>query len=354
MKLFISKIHYKKDLKVNERAVYYLLKIPGLFYNAASNIRNFLYDKKIFPSYRSKSYVVSVGNLTTGGVGKTPFTIDVAKYFLSKNKKVAIISRGYGAKLSNNEPNLISDGINIQFKASIAGDEPVMIAKNCPGAIVVTCKSRIKAEKYLAQNYKPDVIILDDAFQHRKIRRDLDILLVDAKNKFGNGNVLPAGPLREDMKSAKRANKIVVVNKEYDSEKSLKFCDYLKKTFNKEVYLCKMVPERIYEINSSQELPLGSRIMAFSAIGQPSGFYDFLKRDYKLIAVLEFDDHHIYDKQDVAKIIEYAQKENIEHIVTTEKDMVKLLDVIEDIEFPVKFYTLKLQSYMDIKDILSE
>lgn len=354
MKLFISKIHYKKDLNINEKIVYYLLKCPSLFYGAVSNIRNFLYDTKILPSYRSKSYVISVGNLTTGGVGKTPFTIEVAKFFLSKNKKVAIISRGYGAKLSNNEPNLISDGTNIQFKASIAGDEPVMMAKNCPGAIIVTCKSRIKAEKYLAQNYKPDIIILDDAFQHRKIKRDLDILLVDAKNKFGNANVLPAGPLREELKSVKRADKIVVVNKEYNAEKSLKFCDYLKKTFNKAVYLCKMVPEKIYDINTNQELPLGSRIMAFSAIGQPSGFYDFLKQDYKLIAVLEFDDHHIYDKQDVAKIIEYAQKENIEHIVTTEKDAVKLIEVTEDIEFPVKFYTLKLKSYMDIKDILGE
>ena len=354
MKLFISKIHYKKDLNITERAVFYLLKIPSFFYNIIVNTRNFLYDKNIIPSVGSKAYIVSVGNITTGGVGKTPFTLEVAKYFLEKNKKVAIVSRGYGSKLSNAEPTLISDGSGAQFKASVAGDEPVMMANNCKGAIVVTCKSRIKAEQFLMEKYSPDVIILDDAFQHRKIKRDLDILLVDAKNKFGNANVLPAGPLRENLKSIKRAHKIVIVNKGFDTEKALKFCDYAKNTFKKDVYLCKMVSDKIYELKSNQELPKGSKIMAFSAIGQPSGFYDFLKKDYKLIAVLEFEDHHIYDRQDVAKIIEYAQHDNVEYIVTTEKDAVKLNDVIEDIELPIKFFALKLKSYMDIKEIIGE
>lgn len=354
MKLFISKIHYKKDLNIYEKAAFYSLKVFSFFYNAISNTRNFLYDKKILPSYGSKAYIVSVGNITTGGVGKTPFTLETAKFFLSKNKKVAIISRGYGAKLSNAEPNLISDGSGSQFQASVAGDEPVMMANNCKGAIVVTCRSRIKAEKFLMEKYNPDVIILDDAFQHRKIKRDLDILLVDAKNKFGNANVLPAGPLREDLKSIKRAHKIVIVNKGYDTEKALKFCDYAKNTFKKDVYLCKMVPEGIYDIKTNEQLPQGSKIMAFSAIGQPSGFYDFLKQDYKLSAILEFEDHHIYDRQDIAKIIEYAQHDNIEYVVTTEKDAVKLKDIIEDIELPISFFTLKLKSYMDIKEILGE
>ena len=354
MKLFISRIHYKKDLKLLERVVYSLLKFFSLFYNAVASFRNKLYDKKVLPSYGSGAYVVSVGNLTTGGVGKTPFTIEAAKYFLSKNKKVAIISRGYGSKLSNNEPNLISDGSGSQFMASIAGDEPVMLSNNCKGAYVVTCKSRIKAEKYLMEKFKPEVIILDDAFQHRKIKRDLDIVLVDAKNKFGNGNVLPAGPLREDLNSIKRADKIVVVNKGYNTEKTLKFCDFLKKKFQKDIYLCKMVPDGIYNINTQERLPKGSKIMAFSAIGQPSSFYDFLKIDYNLFAVLEFEDHHIYDRNDVAKIIEYAQEQNIDSIVTTEKDAVKLIDVIQDIEMPINFYVLRLKSYMDVKEVFSE
>lgn len=354
MKLFISKIHYKKNLFFYERILVFFLKIFSVFYNVTTEIRNKLYDKKILPSYSSGAFVVSVGNLTTGGVGKTPFTIEAANYFLSKNKKVAIISKGYGAKLANDEPNLISDGSGPQFQASIAGDEPVMISNNCKGAYVVTCKSRIKAEKFLMRTYSPDVIILDDAFQHRKIKRDLDIVLVDAKNKFGNGNVLPAGPLREDLRSIKRADKVVVVNKGYNTEKTLKFCDFLKNRFNKDIYLCKMMPDKVYGLNTQKELQKGSRIMAFSAIGQPSDFYDFLKNSYKLVAVLEFEDHHIYDRSDVSKIIEYAQEENIDCIVTTEKDAVKLIDVIQDVEMPINFYVLKLKSCMDIKEVFGE
>lgn len=352
MKLFISKLHYKKNLKIHERLALYGLKFLSVFYNAAVNLRNKLYDKKIIRAYGSKSFVISIGNITTGGVGKTPFTLEAAKYFLSLNKKVAIISRGYGAKLSNNEPNLISDGSGAMFKASIAGDEPVWLSDNCKGAYVVTCKSRIKAEKFLNEKYQPDVIILDDAFQHRKMKRDLDIVLVDAKNKFGNANVLPAGPLRENLSSMQRADKVVVVNKSFESEKALKFCDYIKDRFKKDTYLCKIVPDCLYNIFTGEQLMSGAKIMAFSAIGQPSGFYEFLKQDYKLIAVLEFEDHHIYDKSDVSKIIEFAQEENVEYIVTTEKDAVKLIDIIEDLEMPVKFFALKLKAYVDIKEVL--
>ena len=352
MKLFISKLHYKKNLNFYEKLALISLKGLSIFYSAVVNVRNKMYDKKLLRAYGSKSYVVAIGNITTGGVGKTPFTLEAAKHFLSLNKKVAIISRGYGSKLSNNEPTLISDGSGALFKASIAGDEPVWLAENCKGAYVVTCKSRIKAEKFLQEKYQPDVIILDDAFQHRKMKRDLDIVLVDAKNKFGNACVLPAGPLRESLQSMNRAHKVVVVNKSFEDEKALKFCDYLKERYKKDTYLCKIIPDCAYNITTGEILPQNSKVMAFSAIGQPVGFYDFLKKDYNLLAVLEFEDHHMYDKMDVAKIIEYAQEENIEHIVTTEKDAVKIIDIIKDVDMPVKFYALKLKAYMDTKEVL--
>lgn len=354
MKLFISKLHYKEELNTYEKTVFTILKFFEFFYGTAVKIRNSLYDKKILRSYGSKAFVISIGNVTTGGVGKTPVTLEAAKYFLSLNKKVAIISRGYGAKLSNKKPNLISDGSGSVFKASIAGDEPVWLSDNAKGAYVVTCANRLRAEKFLAEKYCPDVIILDDAFQHRKMRRDLDIVLVDAKNKFGNKHVLPAGPLREELSSLNRAEKIVVVNKGFESQQALKFCDKLKKKYDKDTYLCQIVPDYAYNIITGETLPKESKIMAFSAIGQPSGFYEFLKQDYKLSAVLEFEDHHSYDKSDISKIIEFAQEENIEYVITTEKDAVKLVDLIDDVEIPVKFFALKLRAYMDIKEIFGE
>ncbi len=354
MKLFISKLHYKKNLTAYEKVIISLLKVLSFFYGSIVNIRNSMYDKKIIKSHGSKAFIVSIGNITTGGVGKTPITLEAAKYFLAMNKKVAIVSRGYGSKLSGNKPNLISDGSGPLFSASVAGDEPYWLSENCKGAYVVTSKSRLRAEKYLAQTYAPDVIILDDAFQHRKIKRDIDILLIDSKNKFGNKYLLPAGPLRENIQSINRADKIIVVNKSYETDKALMFCDNLKKKFSKSTYLCKMVPENIYNIKNKEILPYDTRIMAFSAIGQPSGFFDFLKKDYKLVAVLEFEDHHRYDKSDISKIIEFAQEENIEHVVTTEKDAVKLIDLVKDVDIPIKIYSLKLKAYLDIKEVLGE
>ena len=351
MKLFISQLHYKKNLSILEKVIVQALRVLSLPYTLTVSIRNAMYDKKLLPSYGSKSFVISIGNITTGGVGKTPFTLEIAKYYLSLNKKVAIISRGYGAKLSNKKPNLISDGSGALFPATVAGDEPVWLSNNCKSAYVVTCASRIKAEKFLKEKYNPDIIILDDGFQHRKIKRDLDILLVDAKNKFGNGYTLPAGPLRESLSGIKRADKIIVVNKSFETQNALKYCDYLKKRYRKSIYMCKIVPDIAYNIYTGEVLPKDTKIMAFSAIGQSAGFYDFLKKDYRLIAVLEFEDHHTYEPDDISKIIHFAQDENIESIVTTEKDAVKILDIVKNIELPVKIYALKLKTYMDIKEV---
>lgn len=351
MKLFISKLHYKKNPSIVEKILTALLRFIGFPYLVITNIRNQLYDKRLLPAYNSKSFVISIGNITTGGVGKTPFTLEVAKYYLSLNKRVAILSRGYGAKLSNKEPHVISDGSGSMFSASIAGDEPVWLANNCKGAIVVTCASRIKAEKFIRDKYNPDIIILDDGFQHRKMKRDLDIVLIDAKNKFGNKQVLPAGPLREKLSNIRRADKIVVVNKNIEANNALKYCDHLKEKIKKDIYMCKLVPENAYEVFTGEQLRPNTRIMAFSAIGQPESFYDFLKIDYKLIAVLDFEDHHGYDKEDIIKIINFAQEEGIDSIVTTEKDAVKLVDIIRDVDMPVKFYALKLKAYVDIKDV---
>ncbi|MBQ9244787.1 tetraacyldisaccharide 4'-kinase [bacterium] len=351
MKLFISKLHYKKNPNIYEKAMVTLLRVPAFMYGIVTKARNYLYDKRRLPSHRSKAFVLSIGNVTTGGVGKTPFTLEAAQYYLSQNKKVAIISRGYGAQLDNKEPNLISDGSGPLFPAKKCGDEPAWLASYAKGAVVVTCRSRIKAEKFVREKFNSDIIILDDGFQHRKIKRDLDIVLIDAKNKFGNGYVLPAGPLREDLTCMKRANKVVVVNKGYDSKNALKYCDYLKKRFKKDTYLCKLVPDYVYNILTGERLPKESRVMAFSAIGQPESFYDFLKKDYKLVAILDFEDHHSYDREDVSKIIHFAQEENIDCIVTTEKDAIKIVDVIRDVELPVKFYALKLKAYVDIKDV---
>ena len=183
------------------------------------------------------------------------------------------------------------------------------------------------------------------------MKRDLDFVLVDSKNKFGNRCTLPAGPLRESLSNMTRADKIVLVNKDTDDKNALKYCDYLAKRFDKPIYLCKLVPDCAYNIKKDYEyLEKGEKILAFSAIGQPESFYNFLKNDYMLKGVLEFEDHHSYDRDDIRKIIQIAQTENVKSIITTEKDAVKILEIIKDIEIPINIYALRLKAVVDIKE----
>lgn len=353
MKLFITKLHYKKKLGIAEFAVYPILWLFSRFYLVGVKTRNFFYDFNILKSFKSNACVISVGNITTGGVGKTPVTAEIANYYASKEKKTAILLRGYGAKLQNEIPNIISDGTKTYYDAGEAGDEAVLLAESCNNVAVLTCSSRIKAAQKAVEDLNSEVLILDDAFQHRKIKRDLNLLLIDSKNKFGNGHLLPLGPLRESLKEIKRADKIILVDKDYEDENAIKYCDKIEKKFNKKVYLCKMVPDSIYNLKTGEELAKYSRISAFCAIGQPQGFYDFLKKDYDLITTTTLADHHIYTKENIEELIEIAQKEGINKLVTTEKDAVKVKELFKNFGDEVEVFALKLKAYLDIEDILN-
>ena len=197
----ITKIHYDK----NAKGIFFkILEFCSLFYGIGSGLKNLLYDRGILKPKKVDAFVISVGNVTTGGVGKTPVVAKIAKYYISNGEKVAIISRGYGGALSNKQINVISDGNEIFCNARLAGDEPFWLAENVNGAIVITSKNRTEAAEYAIQKYGTTKIILDDGFQHRKLYRNLDIVLVDSDKMYGNGHLLPAGPLREGKEAFKR------------------------------------------------------------------------------------------------------------------------------------------------------
>lgn len=355
MKLFVSKLHYKNTLDFFEAAALKVLLFFSVFYRIVVGVRNFLYDKKIIKAYKENAYTISVGNLTTGGVGKTPVTAAIANYFSTvKNKKVAILSRGYGANLDNKKPNIISNGDEVFYDADLAGDEPVWLAQNCNKTAIITCSSRIKAAKLAVDKLKAEVLILDDGFQHRKMKRDLNIVLIDNRNKFGNGYVLPAGPLREPLANINRADKIVLVNKSYDDEDANCYCSVLEKLFNKKVYLCKMIPEFVYNIVTDEHLKDGEQIIAFCAIGQPKEFYNFLKDNYNLAVTVDFEDHHSYDESNLRELIQIANKEGIKNLVTTEKDAVKIKEILLKYKPNLNIYALKLKAYFDIEEICND
>lgn len=226
IKTEITKIHYNKAAKgllVN------LLQFASVFYGIGSGLKNKLYDKNILKPKKVDAYVISVGNITTGGVGKTPVVSEIAKYFINKGEKTAIVSRGYGGKLSNKNINVISDGEKIYYNAKLAGDEPFWLAENTKGAVVITSKNRYKASEFAIEKFGVSKIILDDGFQHRKLHRDMDIVLTDSKMGFGNEKLLPAGPLREGTEAFSRIDKIVIVSKDTDHTRAEKLAKIMSK-----------------------------------------------------------------------------------------------------------------------------
>ena len=330
----ITKIHYDKN---SGGFLFKFLKFCSFFYGIGCGAKNCLYDKGVLKPKKVDAFVISVGNFTTGGVGKTPVVAEIAKYFVEKGEKTAIISRGYGGKLDNKKVNVISDGINLYHKADMAGDEPYWLAVNLNMCAVLTCSNRVKAAEYAIKELGVTTIILDDGFQHRKIARDLDIVLVDSEKMFGNENLLPAGPLREKP-DFNRVNKLVIVSKNTEHSRAEKLAKIMSKKQGVEAFVAKVEPDYAYNIISGEHLECGAEVTAISAIGQPEQFYKFLK-DFDIKDTITFDDHHQYVLSDI---------ENIQgNIITTEKDAVKLSLLGRD-----NIYALKLKTIINTKELV--
>lgn len=338
----ISKLHYEKNAK---GFLFNLLKFCSYFYALGCGLKNYLYDKKILKPKEVDAYVVSVGNLTTGGVGKTPVVAQIANYYVEKGDKVAIVSRGYGGKgVRGKKILVISDGKEIFYDAEVAGDEPHWLGENTK-AVVITSKNRYDGAKFAVDKFGATKIILDDGFQHRKLHRDLDIVLIDSEMGFGNESLLPAGPLREGFEAFSRIDKLVVVSKNVDHTRAEKYAKIMGKKLKKDTMVCYTEPDYIYNIFSQEEhLPAGETVLAFSAIGQPQQFYKFLK-DYNVVKTVDFDDHHNYTQSDIYRLSSYSVKT----LVTTEKDASKLTNLNSS---GLKIFTLKLQTKLDVEKLV--
>lgn len=332
----ITNIHYNNNK--NDGLSDFILNFSSKVYEIIVNIRNKMYDTGMLETVKVGVPVISVGNLTTGGVGKTPLVIELAKYFIAKGDKVAILSRGYGGSLSITETNVISDGANVFYDSTQAGDEPYMIAKQTTGCIVITGKDRVKSAQYAIEKYKVTKIILDDGFQHRHIYRDFNIMLIDSKSIFGNGKILPAGPLREPLKETKRADKIIIVSKEENHIPAEKMSMRVAESTGKPTLVFYVEAGDVYNIKTKEPLAYGEAVTAVCAIGQPKKFFAFAEKNYFVQDKIEFEDHHTYTKEDLKNI-----KGNI---LTTEKDAVKL----ENLGFD-NIFALKLNCRINFEEL---
>ncbi len=335
----IQDIHYSR--KIPSCGLNFCLSVGEFFYKNVINLKNFLYRKNILKEKEVPLYVICVGNLTTGGVGKTPIVAHIANN-LSQKKPLAIISRGYGAEISNKEPLIIKDFKEIKFSdGTLCGDEPYQLAqKTDKNVAVITCRDRKKSAELAVVKFGVQTVIMDDGFSNRKIKKDKTIIVIDSKMRFGNGHLLPKGPLREPVSEIKRADEIVLVDK--GDEKITDAIEWVKK-FNKPTKLCKMMSKRIYNIKTKADVifnkPLNTnteenfkpKAIAFCAIGQPRQFFDFANQYYDIVEKVSYNDHHKYDENDIKRLMLLADENNANIFITTQKDETKLSPLVNGI-----------------------
>ena len=286
-------------------------------------IRNKCYDLNIVRGIRVGVPVISVGNITAGGTGKTPFVEYLLKKLFEKNKKVAVVSRGY--KRSTAGTVVVSDGEKMHAGVQDAGDEPYQIAKKYPKAVVIVDVQRVRGAKRVVNNYGAEVIVLDDGFQHRSLYRDLEIVMIDGQKSLKDIHLLPAGLRREPLASLRRAHLLAVTG----SRGSLPIVDELNEYTTAQTMVVGYKPKRFQQVFGQQVVSLsqvqGKTCVAFCGIGNPTSFKISLEvLGLDIVKFLRYRDHYQYKKGDLNALYKEFVERKVDCIVTTEKDAVRL------------------------------
>lgn len=268
--------------------------------------------------------VISVGNITLGGTGKTVLVEYICRILRDKGHKVAVISRGYKRPFCDSKESTAAAEFNTM------GDEPYMLTQNLPGVVVVVSKDRGRGIRRAIEEYGVDAVVLDDGFQQWKIHKDLEIVAIDALNPFGNSHLLPRGILRQPRVTLKLADIIVLTKTDFSPEVA-KLKAYISRVNPKALLVeTKHSPVGFYNIRTPEtllapELFRGKKVMIFSGIGDPSSFEQLLKELGVIIALkLVFPDHHPYTPDDINKIARLSRSKKIDTIITTQKDAMRL------------------------------
>jgi tetraacyldisaccharide 4'-kinase len=278
---------------------------------------------------RLPGFVLSIGNITAGGTGKTPAVIMVARWAKSQGYRVAVLSRGYGGKI-NKGAQVISDGKDILLGPEISGDEPWLIAASLKDVPVVCSPSRYLAGMEARSRFDADFFIIDDGFQHIRLERDLDIVLADTKSPFGNTHMLPWGPLREPLSGLRRADVMV-----FTRANGLSPCCNSRFIAGKPVFTGDHVPDKIIYPCNSEERDLasvrGKSVVAFSGIARPQSFGKSLEDlGVNILSFRAFGDHYPFSRGDLIKLDEERKALNGEMLITTEKDWARIREIVSD------------------------
>ena len=333
---FIYLIHSKESDGFFMTLLMGLFYIFSLVYEQLVNMKLLCYKAGILGKEKLNCYVISLGNITVGGTGKTPTAQRLARDIRDMGYKVVILNRGYRSKW-HGEVGIVSDGKNLHMDAAEAGDEAYMLAKHLPNVPVLIGAERAVTGKYAIEHFGAEVAILDDGYQHWQLIRDMDILLVDAVNVFGNGHLLPRGTLRESMSHISRAD-VCLITKVDQAEAGAG--EYIRETvhkYNKDAKIVESIhqprcfiplAEWFIDLASegvSVETISGKKILAVSAIGNPASFEQTL-RDLgaEIMESIRYPDHHEYTVKEMRDVLQQADALGAEYIVITEKDAVKI------------------------------
>jgi len=306
--------------------LYFPLTILSWVYALLCRSRVFLYDTGILKKKKAACLVVSIGNLTVGGTGKTPLTIYLAEQWQKRGLSVGIVSRGY-RKRSKKAVVLVSDGRGPLESPATVGDEPYFMAKRLAGIPIVVAAERHTGCKKITSAFKPDLILLDDGFQHLRLERDLNILLLDASRPFGNGFLLPRGPLRESASAVRRADLLIFTRAAPDLD--LEFQRAQAENLGKPVLFSRFEVLGLKQALTNRKAPIsalkGQSVLAFCGIANPESFFRQLSGlGAEIKEALVFEDHHPYHEADFRKIRQASEACKAEWVLTTEKDAVKL------------------------------
>lgn len=305
-----------------------VIYLPAKLYELGVRARVALYETGLLESQRLGAPVISVGNLTVGGTGKTPGVAFLARFLRDEGHSVAILSRGYRRESEGRVE--VSDGKEILCGPCESGDEPYLLAKSCPGVRVLVDRDRYAAGKWLEERERISVFILDDAYQHLRLARDLNLALIDATEPLDRARMVPFGRLREPLEGLRRAGAVIVTRSDQAFDRAT-----LEETIgrfarqNTPIFYARHEITGLIGLNRGQTVdPLtfaGKPVAAVSGVARPDRFSADLERlGMWIVLRRDFDDHHRYTRAEFLEIVERAQEAQAEAIITTEKDAANL------------------------------
>ncbi len=320
-------------IKLDKNSFFILGRPISPVYSGIMRLRSHLYSRDILRRISLPRPVISIGNLSMGGTGKTPHVIEISRFLVKKGLKPVILTRGYRSKAGAG-PVLVRNSGPDFTPPDLVGDEPLMIAGCLSGVNVVVGSDRGKCGMWAMEHLSPDIFLLDDGFQHLAVKRDLDIVLLPFDDPLSGGHVFPGGMLREPVAALGRSD-VLLLSKcpDFNGEAEALKETVHRKVLGKPIFLSSVRPVCLTRLSDNTSHPLrsldGAKVVGFCGIARPDSFRSvLLKLGAELVNFVEFSDHHLYNRKDIDSILGILSQGRADFLVTTSKDAVKLKDFL--------------------------